>query len=64
MTVSLEVLWFGSRDPHAFPRITGFCDRHGKARDPKKRDHGYQSVSNSALFDYPRLVIQIEELEA
>ncbi|MBZ5534633.1 MAG: hypothetical protein LAO31_01660 [Acidobacteriia bacterium] len=24
--------------------ITGFGDRQGKTRDPKKRDHGYQSL--------------------
>jgi hypothetical protein len=27
--------------------ITGSCDRKGKARDPKERDHGYQSSNGS-----------------
>ncbi|MGB7624682.1 MAG: hypothetical protein WBN92_20240, partial [Terriglobia bacterium] len=44
MAVSLEVVRFGSRDPLASPRIAGFCDRQRKTRDPKKRDHGYQSL--------------------
>jgi hypothetical protein len=32
------------RDPLDFPRITGFGNRQGKTRDPKKRDHGFQSL--------------------
>ena len=50
MTASHEVACFGSRDPLAFPRITGFCDRPGKPRDPQNRDHGYQSLCNPTFM--------------
>jgi hypothetical protein len=50
MTASYERARFGSRDPLAFPRITGFCDRHGKTRDPARRDPGYQNVCNSTFM--------------
>jgi hypothetical protein len=33
-------------------RITGTCDWQGKARDPKERDHGYQSANPSGVVHY------------
>jgi len=41
----------GSRDPIAFLRITGSCDRQGKTRDPQERDPGYQSSSESIFIE-------------